>query len=96
MRFSKAPSPCFTLRMFHPCAEMCERHRCDFSPVTVHWREGFCGGGREEMERERHSNRDRGDGERKRRHNIKARDGTIAKRRGIKRGIRKEESGRMR
>lgn len=40
MRFSKAPSPCFTLRMFHPCAEMCEKHRCDFSPVTLHWRDG--------------------------------------------------------
>lgn len=40
MRFSKAPSPCFTLRMFHPCAEMCEKHRCDFGLVTVHWREG--------------------------------------------------------
>lgn len=46
MRFSKAPSPCFTLRMFHPCAEMCEKHRCDFSPVTVHWREGGREGGK--------------------------------------------------
>lgn len=44
MRFSKAPSPCFTPRMFHPCAEMCEKHRCDFSPVTVHWK-GECEGG---------------------------------------------------
>lgn len=39
MRFSKAPAQCFTLRMFHPCAEMCEKHRCDFIPVTVHWKE---------------------------------------------------------
>lgn len=53
MRFSKAPSPCFTPHMFHPCAEMCEKHRCDFIPVTVHWRgrgawgRGWCcwGGG---------------------------------------------------
>lgn len=35
MRFSKAPLPCFTLRMFCPCAE---KHRCDFIPVTVCWK----------------------------------------------------------
>lgn len=49
MRFSKAPSPCFTPRMFHPCAEKCEKHRCDFSPVTVHWKErGKMRGGHKE------------------------------------------------
>lgn len=40
MRFSKAPLPCFTLRMFCPCAQ---KHRCDFIPVTVCWKVGGVG-----------------------------------------------------